>query len=233
MENLETAIARLDQKIDAIATDLDAQWNERIERGKQGFISASLIITCGLLAYHHAVYPMMQGVPVTGANPLSAIARLWNRTGDAVSGYPGDAVAQAARQWEGKQFKPGVSAQCAVFVRYVFAQLGLSMPVTKQPVDGLPPGTATANGFYGSDVGLLVKDADRFEVGMVVIFGCTYGGYSCSTATHVGILTHRDGDGEWWMIDRPTAHGKVRHRKISTFPVVLGAVRPNTQRIEK
>lgn len=229
--DLESSIAALDQKIDAIAADLDHQWQERANRGKQSFVTFAVIGSCALLVYHHAGVPLIQSIAANTpqGNPFS---ELWNRGGDAASGFPGTAIVSAAKGWEGKQFKAGVPAQCAVFVRYVFGQLGLTMPVTQKPVDGLPPGEATANGFYGDDVGLLVKDADRFQPGMVVIFGCTYGGYSCSTATHVGILTEKR-DGEWFMVDRPTSHGKVRHRSINTFPVILGAVRPNVRRIER
>jgi hypothetical protein len=231
MSNLENSIAALDRKLEAIANDLDQQWQEKANKGKQGFISFAVITSCCLLAYHHAGVPLLSSIAnnIPQENPL---ATPWDATGDAISGYPGSAIVTAAKQWEGKEFKKGVPAQCAVFVRYVFAELKLTMPVTSKPVDGLPPGEATANGFYGDDVGMIVKNPDRFQPGMVVLFGCTYGGYSCSTATHVGIITEKR-DGEWWMIDRPTSHGKVRHRSINTFPVILGAVRPNIRRIER
>lgn len=66
-QNLESAIARLDQKIDAIANDLDAQWEARRAKATEGFVLFAVIGSCGLLAYHHALHPLLKNVAL---NPV-------------------------------------------------------------------------------------------------------------------------------------------------------------------
>ncbi|MCT7970111.1 M23 family metallopeptidase [Laspinema sp. D1] len=63
--NLETTLARLDQKIDAIANDLDAQWEARKAKATEGFVLFAVIGSCGLLAYHHALHPLLNKVAIT------------------------------------------------------------------------------------------------------------------------------------------------------------------------
>ncbi|MCT7981536.1 M23 family metallopeptidase [Laspinema olomoucense] len=63
--DLESAIARLDQKIDAIANDLDAQWEARKAKATEGFVLFATVASCGLLAYHHALHPLLSKVAVT------------------------------------------------------------------------------------------------------------------------------------------------------------------------
>lgn len=63
--DLESAIARLDQKIDAIANDLDSQWEARKAKSVEGFALFAVIGSCALLAYHHAIAPALKNVAVT------------------------------------------------------------------------------------------------------------------------------------------------------------------------
>jgi murein DD-endopeptidase MepM/ murein hydrolase activator NlpD len=63
--NLETAIARLDAKIDAIAQDLDQQWEAKKAKATEQFVLFAVIGSCGLLAYHHALHPLLSKVAIT------------------------------------------------------------------------------------------------------------------------------------------------------------------------
>ncbi|MGL5195752.1 MAG: M23 family metallopeptidase, partial [Chroococcales cyanobacterium] len=73
--NLESAIARLDSKIDAIANDLDSQWEARKAKAQEQFVLFAVIGSCGLLAYHHALYPLLSKVAITpGQQVVNAIA---------------------------------------------------------------------------------------------------------------------------------------------------------------
>jgi hypothetical protein len=237
MSNLETSIARLDAKIDAIANDLDNQWAEKQTKGVQGFVKFAVITSCGLLIYHHAGVPLMQSIAANApqGNPLSTP---WDATGDAISGYPGKEIVKASRYWVGKNYKPGVSAMCASFVRYVFGQMSLEVPITQYPLDNKPVHNngLMANSFWGADVGMIIEDPDRWQPGMLVLFYNTYGQWVNSNppvVTHVGILTTRNSDGEWMMVDRSTRSAPIRERPISTFKNVAGAIRPNVRRIAK
>lgn len=142
--------------------------------------------------------------------------------GGGLTSGAGSSVVQLALGREGTDFRKGVAAQCAEFVRDVFKQAGIELGVSKQPIDRLSTGPALANSFFGSDVGQLIKNKKALQPGDLVAFGGTYGGYSKDTITHVGIYV---GNGE--MVDRPTAMGTVQRRSIDTFPHFVGGVRPN------
>jgi hypothetical protein len=236
MSNLENSIARLDAKLEAIAQDLEAQWQEKANKGKQGFITFAVVGSCLLLGYHHAGVPLMEAI-AANAPTQNSLATPWNATGDAIAGYPGKEIVQASRYWVGKDYKPGVSAMCASFVRYVFGQMGLEVPITQYPLDNKPVNNngLMANSFWGADVGMIIENQDRWQPGMLVLFYNTYGQWRNSNppvVTHVGILTERK-DGEWYMVDRSTRSAPIRERSINTFDNVAGAVRPNVRRVVK
>ncbi|NET37653.1 MAG: hypothetical protein F6K19_37480 [Cyanothece sp. SIO1E1] len=147
-----------------------------------------------------------------------------------VAGYPASVVpsskiAKAALFWVGKEFQPGVQAQCMVFVRQVLTEVGVETAVTKDPIDGItePMNPAMANSI-GTDQGEFIKRKQQLEPGDIVFFGGTYGGYAQDDITHVGIYV---GNGE--MVDRPTASAPVKRRSIDTFPHFMGAIRLNTR----
>lgn len=73
--NLESAIARLDQKIDAIANDLDSQWEAKRAKAQEQFVLFATVASCGLLTYHHALHPLLSKVAITpGQQAINAIA---------------------------------------------------------------------------------------------------------------------------------------------------------------
>ena len=125
-----------------------------------------------------------------------------------------------AQSWVGREFKPGQSARCADFVRSVAAEIGVQLPITKDPIDKETPNPETANSFFGNDIGQIISDPDQLKPGDLVAFGGTYGGYPASTITHVGIYI---GNGQ--MIDRPTANEPVKQRPISTFKHFVAGVK--------
>jgi hypothetical protein len=133
----------------------------------------------------------------------------------------GQKIADAAMGYVGKSFKPGVSAQCAVFVRAVLADAGVSVGVTNAPIDGKSTGPAMANSFYGNDLGTIVKDKGSLQPGDIVMFFNTYGDWPAGTVTHVGVYV-----GGGMMVDRPTASNGaiVQHRSVDTFEFA-GALR--------
>jgi hypothetical protein len=131
----------------------------------------------------------------------------------------GQKIADAAMGYVGKSFKPGVSAQCAVFVRAVLADAGVSVGVTNAPIDGKSTGPAMANSFYGNDLGTIIKDKGALQPGDIVMFFNTYGSWPAGTVTHVGVYV-----GGGMMVDRPTASRPVQHRSIDTFEFA-GALR--------
>ena len=76
---------------------------------------------------------------------------------------PAAKVVQVATSWVGRDFHPGESAQCAPFVRHVFAEAGVAVGSTANPTDaallyasdGLSPNFADS--FAGDDVGRRVS----------------------------------------------------------------------------
>lgn len=120
-------------------------------------------------------------------------------------------VLRIADEWVGHMFRPGVPAQCAYFVRDVFREAGMELPVTAHASDGLPTGEGYASSFAGDDVGVKV-DKLRLQPGDIVMFLNTYGDFPQGTITHVGIYI---GNGQ--MIDRPTSSEPVKQRSVDIF----------------
>jgi hypothetical protein len=135
--------------------------------------------------------------------------------GGGVGGVDASAAADivnAAKGWEGEEFKRGVEAQCAFFVREVFKQAGRDVGVRRGSSPGL------AGSFFDESVGELrhTLNPDEIPAGAIVGFENTYPGPGSGIGgfTHVGIAV---GDGQ--MIDRSTRSAPVRQRPITTFPV--------------
>lgn len=148
-------------------------------------------------------------------------------TATATATVDGNAIAAIALEWEGREFNPGVMAQCAYFVREVLEQAGVTLTpeVTKDPLDNHPPGIGMANGF-GADQGDVITDKSQLRPGDIIMFANTYGNWKAGTITHVGIAV-----GNGMMVDRPTASRPVQHRSIDTFPNFAGAIRLRGQAI--
>ncbi|MEM6598977.1 MAG: glycosyl hydrolase 108 family protein [Cyanobacteria bacterium P01_C01_bin.69] len=134
----------------------------------------------------------------------------------------GARIAAQAMTWQGKAYKPGIYAMCADFIRHVFDLEGVELAVTTAPIDGYHTGPAFANSAYGEDVGEIIRDKAALRPGDLVMFDQTYGSWGPGVITHVGIYV---GDG--MIIDRPTAHGTVKHRSIDRFNFVA-ATRPHS-----
>lgn len=125
-------------------------------------------------------------------------------------------VTEVAQGWVGRNFKPGVTEQCAAFVRTVFQEAGVSLPVAKRPADwavtsGLPQGPGYANSLSGDELGPYVGYAS-LQPGDIVTFRNTYGSYPVGTITHVGIYV---GNGE--MVHRPTAARPVERVALAGY----------------
>lgn len=136
-------------------------------------------------------------------------------------------VVNTAETWVGKEFNPGVSAQCAFFVRAVLKQAGVRVGVSQKALDGdirgdggLSEGAGMARSFFGSDIGQIITNPKDLKPGDLVAFADTYGNWPKGSITHVGIYV---GNGR--MVDRPTAARPVQKRSLSTFKFVAG-VRP-------
>lgn len=136
---------------------------------------------------------------------------------------PASLIAETAKKLDGEPFKPGVQAQCAVFVRHVLSKAGIEVGVTTKPIDGWSTGAAMANSFFGEDIGTIIRDKNQLRPGDLVAWGGTYGGYSKDTITHVGIYV---GDG--MIVDRGTMEGSVTLRSIDTFKHFVAGVRPHS-----
>ena len=126
-------------------------------------------------------------------------------------------VVDIARSWVGRDFNPGALAQCAAFVRAVFAQADVPIGVASRPSDwrqtaGLPQGPDLANSFAGDDVGELVPRLEQLAPGDVVMFRDTYGYFPAGTITHVGIYV---GGGEF--VHRPTAARPVEEAALAGY----------------
>jgi hypothetical protein len=119
-------------------------------------------------------------------------------------------IVNAAKGWEGEEFRRGVQAQCAFFVREVFKQAGRDVGVARGSSPGL------AGSFFDESVGELrhTLNPDEIPAGAIVGFENTYDGPGSGIGgfTHVGIAV---GDGQ--MIDRSTRSAPVRQRPITTF----------------
>lgn len=128
-------------------------------------------------------------------------------------------IANAAKQWIGKDFRKGRTAQCMFFVRHVLSQVGLNPPVTKYPSDAWakqPNAPGMARSLFGKDIGTLITDKSQLEPGDLIAFYDTYQYGNCRRGsrciTHVGIYI-----GNGMMVDRPTASKPVQLRSIDIF----------------
>jgi TP901 family phage tail tape measure protein len=128
-------------------------------------------------------------------------------------------VVNAARNWVGKEFAPGVLAQCANFVRQVLKDAGVQVGVTQKAIDGLPSGSALASSFFGNDIGTIIKDKSQLRPGDLVAWAQTYGNWGPNVVTHVGVYS---GNGK--VIDR--GNSALKERSIDTFKRFLYGVRP-------
>lgn len=143
----------------------------------------------------------------------------------------GKRIAQTAKAWVGKDFRPGQLAQCAYFVRDVLDAAGIEVGVTSKPMDRVmePMTKGMANSLSGKDIGKVIKRKGKLKPGDIVFFSGTYRpawvvpGEETNMITHVGIYI---GDG--MMVDRPTAAKPVQQRSIDTF-TFYGAVRINAK----
>jgi tape measure domain-containing protein len=137
----------------------------------------------------------------------------------------GRKVAEEALTRAGTEFAPGLTEQCANFVRDVLKKAGVDVGVTNAAFDGLDTGSALASSFFGNDIGQRISDRSQIRPGDLLAFGGTYGGYSEDTITHVGVAT-----GNNMMVDRSTSSHPVQERSIDTFSGDSGqflyAVRP-------
>jgi GH24 family phage-related lysozyme (muramidase) len=129
-------------------------------------------------------------------------------------------IVAEARSWVGKNFAPGVSAQCANFVRELFKRTGVQIGETRKALDGEEYGRAQAGSFFGADVGQLIRDKSQLKPGDLVAWNKTYGNFG-NDITHVGVYV---GNGQ--IIDRSTSGAPIRMRSIDTFPGFVGGLRP-------
>ncbi len=126
-------------------------------------------------------------------------------------------VTKAATRWVGKTFKPGVPEQCAVFVRTIFSEVGLPLPVAEHPSDltlvsDLPQGAEYANSLSSEEVGYVVN-LDRAKPGDLLLFKDTYAGdFPPGCITHVGIYV-----GENKMVHRSTFDSPVLLQTIDDW----------------
>lgn len=128
----------------------------------------------------------------------------------------GGEIAQNAREWAGKSFKPGERERCQDFVNSVLNQtspgLADTIGTTRQAQDGMASGVNLASRFSGGDVAKKIPLSEALP-GDIVMFKGTYGEYrGTDVITHVGIYV---GDG--MMVDRPTANEPVKLRSVNTF----------------
>lgn len=101
-------------------------------------------------------------------------------TFSSISSANGNTIAQKALAHVGKDVKPGMPFQCAVFVRSVLQEVETNIPVTHVPYDEGKQennGTSMARSFFGSDVGTLITDPSQLQPGDLVGFQNTYGNF--------------------------------------------------------
>lgn len=152
-------------------------------------------------------------------NPLSLL--MSDSQAATINNGIGQSIANQALTWAGKDFNPGVSAQCAFFVHEVLRQKGIDIPAPSGlSWDGLRGGSeGLAAMFFHDDVGVRIPVGHQ-QPGDLVAFANTYGDFPQGAITHIGIWV---GNGK--MIDRPTASAPVKHR-VPPWPVAY-VVRPH------
>lgn len=117
--------------------------------------------------------------------------------------------------WVGRDFQPGVPAQCMNFVRHALGEVGapLASYVTKQPFDGFGTGLALASSLAGRDVGEVILSPLDLRAGDVLFFDDTYEtGFPPGTITHVALAT-----GPQTFIHRPTSARPVEKASVLGF----------------
>lgn len=156
---------------------------------------------------------------VMGDTPEGAV--LWGRLdsaafpgGPAVPSERAARIVAAADAWVGRDFRPGVREQCAVFVRQVLADAGVELApeVTGRSLDQWAAGGPAAANSFGGDQGDVIRTAAELAPGDLVLFRNTYGPWEHGAITHVAIYV---GDGQ--IVDRPTMSSPVLRRPLATF----------------
>jgi cell wall-associated NlpC family hydrolase len=120
---------------------------------------------------------------------------------------------------------------CASFVRRVFLEAGIKLPVAATPSDyaltrRLPQGPSYANSLAGDEIGGRITSQKDLLAGDLVFWSGTDPKYPPGVITHVGIYV---GDGK--VIDR--GDSKVEERPMSTFRQFVEARRPTFMRAGK
>jgi hypothetical protein len=116
---------------------------------------------------------------------------------------------------KGLRYKVGQSARCADYVDYVLGRANWNTrdTITKQPLDKFrDTGKYMANRWAGPDIGQVITDPSKLEIGDIVFFRNTYGNWRKGAITHVGIYV-----GRGMIVDRGTAAAPVLYRSIRTF----------------
>ena len=139
-------------------------------------------------------------------------------------GFSGDGnaakIVATARSWVGKEFNPGVLAQCANFVRSIFKQAGSGLSETLgRSADGGSYGVEEAGSLLKESIGQVIRDKSKIMAGDIIVWSKTYGDFG-NDVTHTGIAT-----GNGMMIDRSTSSEPVRERAIDTFGNFVAAIR--------
>ncbi len=132
-----------------------------------------------------------------------------------MSNITGADVAQAALRWVGREYNPGLEAQCMAFVRRVLrdASHPLAEVVTANPVDGHWTGRDLASSLAGRDLGAMFVKTTELQAGDIVFFNDTYQtGFPAGTITHVGIAL-----GPLDIVHRPTVARPVERSEYSGY----------------
>jgi hypothetical protein len=114
---------------------------------------------------------------------------------------------------------------CALFVRHVFRQCGINLPVARRPSDWadsrhLPQGAAFANSLAGDEIGVKISSKSQLQPGDLVFWRQTYPEFARSPViTHVGIYAGNDK-----VVDRGSSG--VHYRSIDTFSNFVEGRRP-------
>lgn len=149
--------------------------------------------------------------------PAWAYNMIWGWVGGSASqgrsnGNPARVIA-AAEKWVGRDYKPGVSAMCASFIRSVLKDAGVDVGVASGSA-----GPLMADSFHGKELGRIILDPADLQPGDIVMFANTYDGPGRSPIPGRGRITHVEfyvGNGE--IIGRSTMSAPVRRRPLTTF----------------
>ena len=97
----------------------------------------------------------------------------------------GAKVAQTALAWAGKDYKPGVQAMCASWVRTVLKEAGVDLGVAAGSA-----GPLMADSFHGAELGTILHEAGALQPGDIVMFADTYNGPGRVPIPGRGRITH-------------------------------------------